>query len=252
MRTRCQTSVSLAVIAVVVMAFGACASPEQSPSAMTALLDQAEVAARNTGLAVQTVQAEQERAAAIKAAAAAEAELRAAEETAWAEAEVAAAKAAAEKAAAEESARQVKETAAARATKKAVDGGASTSAGAANPTGDENGAAAAPTIRWSVSVTNSGGQEAIDACSGGLTDFTPAHGSGMTFYAIHLHCGGGPVLGLAVGDLVQISGTTYTVVGVADFTLPVHSSSLAGMGGSVFVQTCHRGQNRNVRVVSLG
>ena len=66
-------------------------------------------------------------------------------------------------------------------------------------------------------MRNSGGQSAIDACTGGVTLYTPASSAlSKPYWVIDYPCGGKPLLTLVKGDGVTIDGVTYRVAGILD------------------------------------
>jgi len=65
-------------------------------------------------------------------------------------------------------------------------------------------------VNWRTWVANSGGQEAISACTGGLTLFDA--NVGFPFYALHRHCGGQRMLNVPVGGIIQIGETRFEVI----------------------------------------
>lgn len=105
-------------------------------------------------------------------------------------------------------------------------------------------AAAAP--GWTVAVVNSGGQDAIDACAGGLTAMQSSSGGPfheVPYLVIHNYCGGQPILSLNVGDTVNLTSGgldgTYSVIGARDVNRGDSTDVLAGLGGDVLLQTCY-------------
>jgi len=113
-------------------------------------------------------------------------------------------------------------------------------------------ASQADDFEWSTFIANTGGQEAVDLCAGGLTDMTALVGlDHQRYYPIHNQCGGEPILRLQVGDDVFIAGlgkfvvSGYRVVNRGDTT-----DALDGLGGSVLVQTCYD-VGPEMRVVAL-
>ena len=104
-------------------------------------------------------------------------------------------------------------------------------------------------VVWSVRVTNSGGQRAIDACTGGLTRWTYKV-NGKPYYAIHRHCGGKPILSLKKGQVIKISGKKYKVVSSRNIKKGARASVLRGLPGSRYLQTCYY-RSKWMRVVGV-
>jgi len=106
---------------------------------------------------------------------------------------------------------------------------------------------------------NAGGQEAIDACTGGLTNMTAVseyltlvEGKPKRYYPIHNHCGGRPILELKLGDLVLIENAgKYRVVGDRDVTIGSKASVLLDMPGDTIIQTCYDSTSDRMRAVAL-
>lgn len=66
---------------------------------------------------------------------------------------------------------------------------------------------------FSTYIANVGGQDQIDACTGGLTKMVDVSKyMGRDYYPIHNECGGSPILNLVDGNTVHIDGLgDYTV-----------------------------------------
>jgi len=107
-------------------------------------------------------------------------------------------------------------------------------------------------------VGNVGGQDAVDACTGGLTKMpevgnylTQIDGKSKTYLPIHNECGGRPILTLEEGQKVMIDGMgKYQVVATRDIVRGDKASALAGLPGTVLIQTCFDTGNQ-MRVVAL-
>jgi hypothetical protein len=75
-------------------------------------------------------------------------------------------------------------------------------------------------LAWQTTVTNSGDSVAVDACTGGLTEFLPMSADlGVPSYAMHSYCGGEPVLDLQIGDVIAIDDLHYRVATIDDYPL---------------------------------
>ena len=107
-------------------------------------------------------------------------------------------------------------------------------------------------------VANTGGQEAVDKCTGGLTN-NPEIGDYLAYvesrnkvyYPIHNHCGGRPILSLGIGDLVQIKDVgDYIVVETRDVQKGDDATVIEGLPGGIVLQTCHD-SGSGMRAVSL-
>lgn len=110
-------------------------------------------------------------------------------------------------------------------------------------------------LAWQASVTNSGDSAAVDACTGGLTEFTAmSRDLGVPAYTIHSYCGGDPILTLHVGDEIAIDGTRYQVETVNDFPLYSSTEVMQGLHSDAYVQTCNlvAGQSRVLGLAKLG
>jgi len=113
-------------------------------------------------------------------------------------------------------------------------------------------------IRYEITVKNSGGQEAIDACLGGLTEMpqvsdylTQVEGSSKKYYPIHNECGGRPILDLVNDDIVSVNGVLYKVVDAKVVKRGDKASQLLGIKGTVLLQTCFDAPSKKMRVVGL-
>jgi sRNA-binding protein len=170
-----------------------------------------------------------------------------------AEEEAAAAAKAAEEAAA---AKAAEEAAAAEAAEEAAAAAQATTtqaqpAAAQAPAAPAAAAPASP-FAWTSYVSNSGDQSAVDACTGGLTNFTAVTNYvGKPYLAQHNHCGGAPILSLQNGQQVTIDGVTYTVIDSLDVLKTDRADVLLNVAGSVLVQTCYPGNSAYMRVVGL-
>lgn len=105
---------------------------------------------------------------------------------------------------------------------------------------------------WTTYVANSNGQGAIDACLGGLSYNTQiSNYIGKAYYAIHNHCKGVPILSLKMGDLVLVDGKgVYKVVDSRDVLQGDSTDAIAGISGSILMQTCYS-TGKKMRVVGL-
>jgi len=119
-------------------------------------------------------------------------------------------------------------------------------------------AAAESTYALETYIANTGGQEQVNECAGGLTNLTAVsdyltrvEGSPKINLPIHNECGGRPILELQDGDLVLIENLGEFVV-VADRTVERggDADDLLGLPGTVLLQTCHDSGNQ-MRVVAL-
>ena len=101
-------------------------------------------------------------------------------------------------------------------------------------------------------VANVDSQEAVDACTGGLT-YSPEISNilGKSYYPIHNYCGGMPILELKNGDLVNVQDVgVFKVVEARDVTRGDTTSVLAGIKGQILLQTCYPNSTK-MRVVGL-
>jgi len=104
---------------------------------------------------------------------------------------------------------------------------------------------------WQVAVANSGGNEEVDACTGGLTSFTSVmRDLGKQFYAIHSYCGGEPVLGLQPGDVVRIDQIDHEVLEVVDAPLAGSTQNIRDLPGDMFLYSSDLAAG-TARVVAL-
>jgi hypothetical protein len=150
----------------------------------------------------------------------------------------------AERVAAEQAAAAAAE--AARAAAAAEAAAARTSSGKPAP---KPSAPAAPTAAWRVAIVNSGGQEAVNACAGGLTRWFE-NVDGKPYYPIHRSCGGTPILSLHIGDRVLVDGAPWLVTDSRDVARGASYAAAAGLNGQILVQTCYRDPNV-MRIVAL-
>lgn len=100
-------------------------------------------------------------------------------------------------------------------------------------------------------VANTGEQDAVDACAGGVT-YMPsvAEYVGKAYYPIHNYCGGTPILSLEDGDQVRIDGVTYTVVDSIDVQRGDDADAILDLPGEALLQTCYENSNA-MRVVAI-
>lgn len=96
--------------------------------------------------------------------------------------------------------------------------------------------------QYSIAVANSGGEEALDACTGGFTKMDQDGMEGKTIIAAHNNCGGDILLPIVVGDQVVIEGQgTYRVAETRDTEKSIYPSAIVDMKGEILVQTCYYG-----------
>jgi len=109
----------------------------------------------------------------------------------------------------------------------------------------------APEYAFDTYVANTGEQDAVDACTGGVT-YMPsvANYVGKAYYPIHNYCGGTPILSLENGDQVRIDDVTYTVIDSVDVERGDDASVIANLPGSALLQTCYENSNA-MRVVAI-
>jgi hypothetical protein len=95
-------------------------------------------------------------------------------------------------------------------------------------------------VAWSVTITNKGESAAVNACSGGLTNFLPmTEDLGVPVYAIHGYCGGGPVADLQVDDVIAINGKKYQVVSANEFPIFSSTEVMQGLVADIFLLSCN-------------
>lgn len=95
-----------------------------------------------------------------------------------------------------------------------------------------------PGVAWAVTETNSGDSDAVNACTGGLTNFSAmTNDLGVPVYAIHSYCGGEPVLKLNVGDQISIDGVRYRVASRNDFPLFSSTEVMHNLKADAFLHT---------------
>jgi hypothetical protein len=118
--------------------------------------------------------------------------------------------------------------------------------------------ASAP-MQYQIRVANTGGEEQLDACTGGFTHLvgftTTAAVAPQRVLAQHNNCGGDVVLALRTGDLVEVAGdATYRVVDSRDTVRDITPASITGIKGSILLQTCYhdRPQMRFVGLERIG
>jgi len=129
---------------------------------------------------------------------------------------------------------------------------------AAKPAKAAKAAEPASKYAYKTYVANSGDQHQVDACTGGVTNMTAVtdyltrvEGTSKLYLPIHNECGGRPILDLEVGEKVLIDGVgKYEVVALRNITRGAKASALAGLPGSILLQTCFDTGNQ-MRVVSL-
>lgn len=182
-------------------------------------------------------------AASVDAAARRLVEQRAAEKAAREAAERAEVERVAAEQAAAAAAEAAREAAAAEAAAKASSGRSEGTAANRPP------APAAPGAAWQVTVVNSGGQDAVNACAGGLTRWFE-NVDGKPYYPIHRGCGGTPILSLHLGDRVLVDGTPWLVTDSRDVARGATYADAAGLNGQILVQTCY-GDPSVMRIVAL-
>jgi len=101
-------------------------------------------------------------------------------------------------------------------------------------------------------IANEGGQDQIDACTGGLTKMlSVSEYMGKDYYPIHNECGGAPILDLAEGHTVHIAELgEFIVVETLDVMRGDDASIIKDMAGEILLQTCHN-TGAGMRVVAL-
>ncbi|MDR0483452.1 MAG: hypothetical protein LBH13_09935, partial [Cellulomonadaceae bacterium] len=107
---------------------------------------------------------------------------------------------------------------------------------------------------FSAFVANSGGQDAVDACTGGLTNYTPvADYLGIPDFVMHNHCGGAPILSLSPGQTVKIDDTVYTVTATMDVQQHDGADVITdfAQGSDALLQTCYNNGSSAMYVVAL-
>lgn len=113
-----------------------------------------------------------------------------------------------------------------------------------------------PTVevrRYTVSISNKGGEEEMDACRGGFTEMTgyPELGEHRLLSA-HNNCGGDVVLPMVTGDHVIIEGDQeYAITEIRD--TPKHDVTtdvMKDMNGIIFLQSCYYNDN-HMKFVAL-
>lgn len=111
-----------------------------------------------------------------------------------------------------------------------------------------------PEISWQTYVANSGGQAALNACSGGLTRITDRNyqrPQNKAYYALHRECGGTYLLNLEIGDVVAIDEQLYSVREIRDVRDTTGHWPLNEMKGSILLQTCYEASGMR-RLATLG
>jgi hypothetical protein len=107
---------------------------------------------------------------------------------------------------------------------------------------DDGGYVSESTIRgepWHTSVVGFGEESVVNACGGGLVNFTRVSDEiGSPYWVIHSYCGGEPVLTLDLGDAVVVDGTRYAVVSTTTGSLHGDTSVLSDLHGTAFLQSC--------------
>jgi hypothetical protein len=107
---------------------------------------------------------------------------------------------------------------------------------------------------FSAFVANSGGQDAVDACTGGLTNYTPVTDYlGIPDFVMHNHCGGAPILSLSPGQTVKIDDTVYTVTATMDVQQHDGADVITdfAQGSDALLQTCYNNGSSAMYVVAL-
>ncbi|MDR0482130.1 MAG: SH3 domain-containing protein [Cellulomonadaceae bacterium] len=88
-------------------------------------------------------------------------------------------------------------------------------------------------------VVNRGSDEAVDACLGGLTEFTAiSEAIGKPYYAQHSYCGGELLLDMEPGDTMTIDGKEFKVDTVTEVELFSSSLLIDRLEGDILIQTC--------------
>jgi hypothetical protein len=106
--------------------------------------------------------------------------------------------------------------------------------------------------QYTIRVTNEGGEEAMDACSGGFTRMLGYEGlEEKEMLSAHNNCGGDVILPIEVGDRVVIEGQgTYTVQETRDTGKTIYTDAVVDMNGSILVQTCYY-QDQTMKFLAL-
>jgi hypothetical protein len=106
-------------------------------------------------------------------------------------------------------------------------------------------------IAWETFVGNTGEQDAVDECTGGVTYMpTVSDYVGKAYYPIHEHCGGAPILSLEDGDQVKIDDVIYTVVDSVDVQRGDTAADIDDLAGTALLQTCYP-DSEAMRIVAI-
>ena len=89
----------------------------------------------------------------------------------------------------------------------------------------------------------------MNRCLGGLTHWFEDV-DGKPYYPIDHRCGGAPILGLRLGDHVQIDGVLWVVTDARDVPRPSRFSAAAGLRGQILQQTCYSDET-TMRIVAM-
>lgn len=100
--------------------------------------------------------------------------------------------------------------------------------------------------QYSISVTNSGGQRELDACTGGFTEMLDQEDlDEKTLLSAHNNCRGDVILPIVVGDRVVIENRgVFEVIDSRDTRKKATSDEISDMNGEILLQTCYYREDR--------
>ncbi len=95
--------------------------------------------------------------------------------------------------------------------------------------------------KYTVTISNTGGEREMDYCAGGFTEMVNYAGlEGRRLLSAHNNCGGDVILPMEVGDHVIIEGEReYVITELRDTGKSIDTSAVNDMNGEVLLQSCY-------------
>jgi hypothetical protein len=100
--------------------------------------------------------------------------------------------------------------------------------------------------RYTIHISNEGGEPEMDACANGFTNMTVYKNLGEhKLLSQHNHCGGDIIIPMEQDDHVIIEGDQeYVITELRETTKTSRTSEIKDMNGEVILQSCYYRENR--------
>lgn len=100
--------------------------------------------------------------------------------------------------------------------------------------------------RYTIHISNKGGDTEMDYCASGFTEMIYYQGlNDKRLLSQHNNCGGDIVLPMELGDHVAIEGDQeYVITELRDTTKQINTSAISDMNGEVLLQSCYYKENK--------